>query len=96
MSVFIVATYTTKPDTADDVRQHLEQMLAPTRAEPGCHAYEVFRSRDDGNVFVLFEEYEDETAIEAHRSSPHFATHVLNGAIPLLEERRVVIAEPLS
>jgi quinol monooxygenase YgiN len=96
MSVFIVATYTTRPDTVDDVAHHLAQMVAPTRAEPGCHAYQVFRSRDDGTVFVLVEEYEDEAAIEAHRAGAHFETHILNGAIPLLAQRSVVIAEPLS
>jgi quinol monooxygenase YgiN len=96
MTYVVVATYRAQVDTIDQVKDHLQQMVAPTRAEPGCHTYQVLRSRQDDDVFVLVEEYEDERAFEAHRATDHFDTHILQGAIPLLAEREVVHAAPLA
>ena len=96
MTYVVVATYKAQEATTNDVKEHLEQMVAPTRAEPGCRSYQVFRSRQDDSVFVLVEEYDDEAAFDAHRSTDHFGTHILGGAIPLLAEREVVHAAPLA
>lgn len=41
--------------------------------EQGCHRFDV--SQDEGNPdrFYLYEIYEDQEAVEAHRSSSHYA-----------------------
>ena len=45
------------------------------------------RSEDDGDGFVLYEQYADEAAFQAHRQSPHFKENVERGIVPLLAER---------
>ena len=43
------------------------------------------QGRPDG--FVLYEQYVDEAAFEAHRQSPHFREYIEGGVVPLLAER---------
>jgi quinol monooxygenase YgiN len=38
-------------------------------------------------VFLVYEEYDDEAALEAHSASEHFRRYVLEEGIPLLESR---------
>ena len=51
----------------------LRAMVEATRAEPGCVAYEFAFDMFDDHVLRVFELYADETAVEAHRNSPHMA-----------------------
>lgn len=96
MSYVIVVHYHAGEGAAGRVEQHLRQMVEPTRQEPGCRRYDVYRSREDEAVFVLVEEYDDEDAFEAHRAADYFREHILDGAIPLLANREVVRAAPLQ
>jgi quinol monooxygenase YgiN len=45
---------------------------AATRAEPGCIAFDWFRSVDDPTVYVLVEMFRDRQAGDAHVNSDHF------------------------
>ena len=38
------------------------------REEPGNHAYIFHRSTQNPRVFMFYEEYEDQAALEAHRA----------------------------
>ncbi len=40
--------------------------------EPGCLRFDVIQDRDDPNRFYFYEVYRDESALEAHRQTPHF------------------------
>lgn len=40
--------------------------------EPGCRQFDVCRDPDDAALFLLYELYDDEAAIQAHLQSPHF------------------------
>lgn len=96
MSHVVVATYVSKSGEADVIAGHLEEMIGPTNAEPGCQEYRVVTSRDDPNTFVLFEVYDDEDAFQAHASSDHFEKHIRNGAWNHLESRYVVFGSELG
>jgi quinol monooxygenase YgiN len=48
-----------------------EQAAAVLAAEPGCLLYRPHRSTRDPDVFVFYEVYVDEAALEAHRQAPH-------------------------
>jgi autoinducer 2-degrading protein len=56
--------------------QFLEQMLADAigseTTEPGCLSFNVVRDNADPNVLHLFEVYQDDNAVEAHKRTPHF------------------------
>jgi quinol monooxygenase YgiN len=40
--------------------------------EKGCHRFDVFQDRDDPTLFLLVEIYEDNAALEIHRTSQHY------------------------
>ena len=72
----------------DHVESELTTMARAVRAhEPGCLAYFVHRSATEPDLFVIYEQYEDEPALELHRSTEHFRTHVEASVVPVLLER---------
>jgi quinol monooxygenase YgiN len=52
-----------------------EQAAAVRRAEPGCLVYRPHRSTTDPDLFLFYEQYQDEAAFAAHRKAPHLAAY---------------------
>jgi quinol monooxygenase YgiN len=52
-----------------------EQTAAVRKAEPGCLAYRLHRSAKDPELFLFYEVYRDEAALDAHRKAPHLAAY---------------------
>ena len=42
------------------------------RDERGCFRFDILQNSEDPNRFHLYEVYEDELALEAHRDAPHY------------------------
>jgi quinol monooxygenase YgiN len=54
----------------------LEEQVAKVKAsEPGLLVYRPHRSTKDPDVFVFYEQYRDEAALDAHRKSPILAAY---------------------
>lgn len=83
----VIARYRAKPGRGDDVAAVLARHITATRAEKGCVQFEVSRSTDNRDEFVLYEKYVDEAAFDAHRETPHFKQNVLSLILPMLDER---------
>jgi quinol monooxygenase YgiN len=83
----VIVRYTVQPGHEHEVQSILSKMVGPTRDEPGCVDYRVHRSLTDRSVFVLYEEYVDQAANEAHMETEYFKRHVLQEALPLLVSR---------
>jgi quinol monooxygenase YgiN len=96
VSVVIVAQYRIQPDDVAAVRAELEQMLEPTRAEPGCLAYDVYVDPNAETLVVLVERYSDEAAFQAHLDSAHFDEHLRQGVLPRLADRVRFDLRPLN
>jgi quinol monooxygenase YgiN len=54
-----------------ELEEHLLSLAAPTRAEPGCLLYDLYRSADDPPLFVRIEVWRSEADLEAHKAAPH-------------------------
>lgn len=96
MTLVVIAHYRVAPEDAAMVTSALRAMVEPTRAEPGNLVYRVNRSVSDPREFLLFEEYVDKAAFQAHTSSPHFAEHLAGVVLPRLESRTRYDLEPLE
>lgn len=85
----IVARYLTKAGEEDSVAEFLTKMaaLSNSNQEPGCMTYAINQSVDDPRSFLLYEQYVDESAFDAHTKTDYFKELVLDGAVPLLEHR---------
>jgi quinol monooxygenase YgiN len=80
----------------EEVIEPLRKLETATRLEPGCVAYVVQRSREDRRHYLVYEQYKDEAALEAHRNSPHFKQYATNGLYPLVETRRAELFDPIQ
>lgn len=86
--IVLVAMYHCRPGTGDEVEAHLRRMAPLVRQrEPGCALYHACRARDDPDLFLLYEHYVDEAALQAHRETPHFKEIIEGAIVPLLEQR---------
>jgi quinol monooxygenase YgiN len=83
----VIAQYRAKPGKGDEVAAVLALHGPRSAAEPGCRAFTANRSQEDGDRFVLYEQYDDEAAFQAHRESPHFEEYIAGRVVPLLDER---------
>ena len=54
----------------------IENANGANNDEPGCRLFSVGQSKDDENVFVIYEIYDDEAALEAHREMPHYKSAI--------------------
>ncbi|ADE86611.1 antibiotic biosynthesis monooxygenase [Rhodobacter capsulatus] len=47
-----------------------------TRAEPGNYRFDVLQDPEDDHHFVIYEAFENEAAVDAHRKTAHYAVVV--------------------
>jgi quinol monooxygenase YgiN len=80
MPVYVFASLIPKPEYAKTVEAELHRLVAATRAEPGNRRYDLFRQADGAPGFHLFEVYEDEQALDAHRATAHYNAYRANAA----------------
>jgi quinol monooxygenase YgiN len=45
-----------------------------SRNEPGITRFDLLQQVDDPTRFILYEEYVDEAATQAHKTTPHYLT----------------------
>ena len=74
--VIIIARISAKTETLAELRQILQALVAPSRAEAGCIRYELFQDDDDPRDFITVENWGDSVAADAHMSTPHVAAAI--------------------
>src|SRR5262245_19259679 len=47
--------------------------IGSNQDEPGCMRFDVLQDVNDENLYYFYEVYEDQAAIEHHRTMPHYA-----------------------
>jgi quinol monooxygenase YgiN len=85
--VQLIARHTINPGKIDEVLPLLPKLAAAALTEPGCLAFDVFRSLDDDHSYVLLERYASRGALDAHRETEHFKDLVLGQIVPRLSSR---------
>ena len=97
MSTTVVARFQPKPDAAAEVERILRGMIAPTRAEPGCQRYDLYRAGSPESAgYCLIERYVDEAAIQAHRETVHYKAYRAAIADLLAQPIDVALLAPLD
>lgn len=74
-TITVFASFVPKPGLEDKAEVILQGMVAPTRAEPGCERYDLYRIKAGNASFHLFETYKDAAALDHHRSTDHYKTY---------------------
>ena len=57
---------TIKADKADEFVEVMKKIVPQVREEKGNITYTMLRSKKDPRVFLFFEEYADQAAVQAH------------------------------
>jgi quinol monooxygenase YgiN len=71
----------------ESIREHLIALTQGSRQEPGCVSYIAHFVSDDPSTVLIYEQYRDEAALEAHRNTPHFKQHAIGGLYQRMRER---------
>ena len=87
MAYVVAAFWRAKEGEEAAVERALQALSVASRQEPGCLSYQAQRAIDDPRLFLIYEQYVDAAAFDAHVASPHFAQHGREEAIPRLETR---------
>lgn len=75
MTIGLIATIKVQSGKGAEFEAAFGKLQAAVKAnEPGCLQYDLFRSKDEADTYVVYEQYADEAALEAHRSAPHART----------------------
>ena len=61
---------TFRPDDREEIATILRELAAASRQEPGCVSYIPHRVESDPDTIVIYEQYRDMAALDAHRTAP--------------------------
>ena len=96
MPYAVIAHYRCAAQDAGLIAEALLTMCEHTLNEPGNLAYEVHAEEGaEPPAFILYEQYVDRAAFDAHAASGHFAEHILGTVRPRLTQRDVLFGDVL-
>lgn len=70
--IVLAVTWMAKTGHEAEVAALLSKLTEESRKEPGCVTYQVHKHKTEPRRFFIYEQYNDDAAMEAHRSAPHF------------------------
>jgi quinol monooxygenase YgiN len=87
MAFVLVARMTTRDGEQDRAAELIDKLAAASTTEPGNVHYITHRDPENPRVFMIYEQYRDKAAFEAHGQSEHFKTIGAGELFPLMEAR---------
>ena len=93
--LILVVRLTIKAGHEDEVIESFRKLQEETRREPGCIMYVVQRGLENPRHYLIYEQYKDQAALDAHRASPHFKEYATNGFYRFVEERQAELFDPI-
>ncbi|MDO8303643.1 MAG: putative quinol monooxygenase [Sedimentisphaerales bacterium] len=82
--VYLVCFIKAKENTRQLVREELKHLAAMTRKEKGNIIYDLHVSNADDGLFILYENWKDQAALDSHKNQLHLK-NFLGKAEELLE-----------
>ena len=86
--VTVVASFKAKPGMEGTVREAIEAVIAPTRAEPGCINYDLHQSTEDPSLYMLYENWVSKNDLDEHLAMPYLKD--------LIAKANDMLAEPVG
>ena len=85
-----------KPEDREQIQEALRPLTAASRLEPGCVSYIPHTLEDDPDTVLIYEQYRDQAAREAHAASDHFKKYVVGCLYQRMLERKTEILVAVS
>jgi quinol monooxygenase YgiN len=94
--VVLAVTWVAKNGREAEVSELFSKLTAESRKEPGCVMYQVHRHRTEPCRFFIYEQYNDDAALEAHRAAPHFLQYAKKELPKVADRVEGHLYEPLG
>jgi len=75
------------PEDRADVVEILRNLTLASRQEPGCVSYIPHQVQGEPDTVLIYEQYRDAGALEAHGQSDHFKKYAVAGLYQKMRER---------
>lgn len=79
----VIAEDFINPEDIESVLPLYRELVAATKQEPLCIAYDLFIDEKDPGHFIFIEEWPDRAALDAHCASEHFTR-----LVPLIDRHK--------
>jgi quinol monooxygenase YgiN len=76
------------PDDRAEVAATVALLATESRREPGCITYIPHQLQEDPDTILIYEQYRDPEAFDAHRNSEHFKKYAIGGIFQKMKERQ--------
>ncbi len=76
-----------KSEDRDEIHEALRALTEASRKEPGCATYIPHAVESNPDMVVIYEQYQDGAALEAHRASAHFKKYAVGCLYQRMLER---------
>ena len=79
----VIAEDFIKPEQIETVMPFYRELVAATKREPLCIAYDLYIDEKDPGHFIFIEEWSDRAALDAHCASEHFQR-----LVPMIDQHK--------
>ena len=94
--VVLAVTWMAKAGHEAEVAALFAKLTEASRKEPGCTMYQVHRHKTEARRFFIYEQYNDDAALEAHRTALHFLQHARKDLPKVADRVEGHLFEPLG
>ncbi len=84
--IVLAVTWIARGGHEAEVAGLFRHLTEQTLVEPGCRMFLVHRHMSEPRRFFIYEQYDDEAALDAHRSTPYFQ-QIVKSDLPQLADR---------
>ena len=88
MSFVLVVRMTAQEGMEEEAAATMRELAEATRQEPGCELYIPTQDPENPRAFLLYEQYVDKAALDAHGASEHFQRLAVGKLFGLMESPR--------
>lgn len=75
------------PEDREEIGEALRRLAEASRQEPGCVTYIPHVVVGDADTAVIYEQYRDDAAAEAHRNTAHFKKYAVGVLYQKMRDR---------
>jgi quinol monooxygenase YgiN len=94
--VVLAVTWMAKAGHDADVPPILAKLTEESRKEPGVLMFQVHRHKTEPRRFFIYEQYKDDAALEAHRTTTHFLQYARKDLPKVADRVEGNLFEPLG
>jgi quinol monooxygenase YgiN len=77
------------PEDREEIASVLVPLTAASRQEPGCISYIAHQVESASDTIVIYEQYQNFAALDAHKASAHFAKYATGVLYQKMQKREV-------